>query len=212
MEEDKYFNEKNLLNAEKAELMSELDANTSSIGDWKITKIYEARLRGLEDPYDLEDLAKKRDAARLRINEIDIELAKLDGIEPTDKQLLDIAKRKKQSEITDFDNSANVNLFVIGGEPMWLIFEQRSRLKASIEAKEAAGEEAMTKSFGGKEYTFTLPQWKAMVNAVENYAWQCQTVTESHRHSVDLLETTEAVNSYDYTVGYPEKINFDKLF
>ena len=39
MEEDKYFNEKNLLNAEKAELMSELDANTSSIGDWKITKI-----------------------------------------------------------------------------------------------------------------------------------------------------------------------------
>lgn len=85
MEEDKYFNEKNLLNAEKAELMSKLDTNTSSIGDWKITKIYEARLRGLEDPYDLEDLAKKRDAARLRIDEIDIELAKLDGIEPTDK-------------------------------------------------------------------------------------------------------------------------------
>ena len=212
MEEDKYFNEKNLLNAEKAELMSGLDANTSSIGDWKITKIYEARLRGLEDPYDLEDLAKKRDAARLRINEIDIELAKLDGIEPTDKQLLDIAKRKKQSEITDFDNSANVNSFIIGGQPMWLNFELRSRLKASLEAIEAAGGEGMTKSFGGVEYTFTVGQWKTMVNAVENYAGQCQTVTESHRHSVNLLETIEAVNSYDYTVGYPEKINFGKLF
>lgn len=212
MNEDQNFDLRNVLNAERAQLMSNLSANTSPIGDWKVMKIYEARMRGEADPYDFEELVNQRQAARNRISDIKVELARLDGVEPTAEELLQIAKSKKQSDITEHDNSANVNSFIIGGLPMWLGFELRSRLKASLDAVEAAGQESMTKSFGGIEYTFTTAQWRAMVNAVENYAGQCQTVTESHRHSVDLLETTEAVNSYDYTVGYPEKINFDKLF
>lgn len=209
---DPNFYERNMLNAEKMSLLSSLDASSSPIGDWKIARIYEARLRGLEDPYDLEDLSKQRDAARVRINEIDIELAKLDGVEPTEKQLLDIAKSKKQTDITDYDNSANVNSFIIGGQPMWLNFELRSRLKASLEAIEAAGGESMTKSFGGVNYTFTTTQWTMMINAVENYAGACQSVTESHRLAVDALETVDEVEEYDYTVGYPQKINFDEYF
>ena len=72
MEEDKYFNERNALNAEKAQLMSNLAANTSSIGDWKIMKIYEARMRGAEDPYDFDALVLQRQAARDRIQEINV--------------------------------------------------------------------------------------------------------------------------------------------
>ena len=33
-----------------------LAANTSTIGDWKIIKIQEARLAGQENPYDLNEL------------------------------------------------------------------------------------------------------------------------------------------------------------
>ena len=77
MEEDKYFNERNAINAEMSQLMSNLAANTSPIGDWKIIKIYEARLQGEEDPYDYEELAAQRQAARDRIDEIRIELEKL---------------------------------------------------------------------------------------------------------------------------------------
>ena len=52
MNDDKNFDKRNELNAELAQLMSNLSANTSPIGDWKVIKIYEARLNGEEDPYD----------------------------------------------------------------------------------------------------------------------------------------------------------------
>ncbi len=78
MNEDKNFDKRNALNAEMAQLSSNLAANTSSIGDWKIIKIYEARLKGEADPYDFEELAAKRQAARDRINAIQKELEALD--------------------------------------------------------------------------------------------------------------------------------------
>lgn len=78
MNEDKNFAKRNALNAELAALMSSLSANTSAIGDWKVIKIYEARLKGEQDPYDFDELAAQRQAARDRINEVQQELKKLD--------------------------------------------------------------------------------------------------------------------------------------
>lgn len=75
---EKVFNQRNALNAELSQLMSDLSANTSPIGDWKIVKIQEARMAGEEDPYDAEELMAQRKAARTRINEIQEELKKLD--------------------------------------------------------------------------------------------------------------------------------------
>ena len=95
---------------------------------------------------------------------------------------------------------------------MWLGWELRARLKASLEAIEAAGGTEMTKGFGGVDYTFSVEQWAAMINAVENYAGQCQKVTEGHRAAVNALTTIADVEAYDYTVGYPPKINFDTYF
>lgn len=77
MNEDKNFDKRNALNAELASLMSALSANTSPIGDWKVIKVYEARMLGKEDPYDMEQLSAQRQAARDRINEIQNELKKL---------------------------------------------------------------------------------------------------------------------------------------
>lgn len=58
-------------------LQASLESNTSSIGDYKIIKIYEARLLGKDDPYDLNDLIAKRNAARAEINEKQAQLAAL---------------------------------------------------------------------------------------------------------------------------------------
>lgn len=212
MNEDKNFEKRNALNAEKAQLMSNLAANTSPIGDWKIAKIQEARMMGEADPYDVVELANQRRAARNRINEIEIELKKLDGIEPTAEELLTLAKGKEDGDITAFDNSANVNSFIIGGLPMWLGWELRARLKSSLDAVESAGGTEMTKSFGGIDYTFSTDQWNAMINTVENYAGTCQKVTEGHRAAVNALTAIADVEAYDYTTGYPPKINFDTYF
>lgn len=55
-------------------LQSKLDAPTSDIGDWKIIKIYEARLCGESDPYDYEELKAARQAVRDKINELQAQL------------------------------------------------------------------------------------------------------------------------------------------
>lgn len=55
-------------------LVSKLDAPTSDIGDWKIIKIYEARLQGEPDPYDYDELAAARQAVRDEINELQAQL------------------------------------------------------------------------------------------------------------------------------------------
>ncbi len=55
-------------------LQSKLDAPTSDIGDWRIIKIYEARLSGESDPYDYEELKAARQAVRDKINELQAQL------------------------------------------------------------------------------------------------------------------------------------------
>ena len=55
-------------------LQSKLDAPTSDIGDWKIIKIYEARLSGESDPYDYKELKAARQAVRDKINELQAQL------------------------------------------------------------------------------------------------------------------------------------------
>lgn len=62
-------------------LQSKLDAPTSDIGDWKIIKIYEARLSGESDPYNYEELKAARQAVRDKINELQAELETLEGAE-----------------------------------------------------------------------------------------------------------------------------------
>ena len=55
-------------------LQSKLDAPTSDIGDWKVIKIYEARLSGEIDPYNYEELKAARQAVRDKINELQAQL------------------------------------------------------------------------------------------------------------------------------------------
>ena len=55
-------------------LQSKLDAPTSDIGDWKIIKIYEARISGESDPYNYEELKAARQAVRAKINELQAQL------------------------------------------------------------------------------------------------------------------------------------------
>lgn len=65
------------LESELRELKSELQANTSSIGDWKIVKALEYQLAGKEIPCDIMELSTNRQAIRDRINAIETELDKM---------------------------------------------------------------------------------------------------------------------------------------
>ena len=63
--------------AEIRALRSALAENTSEIGDWKIIKIYEARLQNKTDPYNLEELLTERETTRERINQLREEIENL---------------------------------------------------------------------------------------------------------------------------------------
>lgn len=128
--------------------------------------------------------------------------------EPTAQELLENAKTAKLAEIAAWDSSANVNVFMINGNPMWLTFDQRSRLKASVDAAVLDGRDSLTKAFGGVEFTYTIAEWQAMIAAVENYAGDCLNITEAHKAVVNALDNIDNVVAYDYTVGYPEKLSF----
>lgn len=55
-------------------LLNKLSSNSSDIGNWKINKIYEYRMQGKDNPYDFDELCKKRQETRDRINELQNEL------------------------------------------------------------------------------------------------------------------------------------------
>lgn len=58
-------------------LKCELTSQESEIGDYKIVKTYEARLRGKTDPYDTNALLAERQKIRDKINELQSELENL---------------------------------------------------------------------------------------------------------------------------------------
>ena len=65
----------------------------------------------------------------------------------------------KVAEINAYDRSAAVNSFTLGGTEMWLSFDERARIRQSIDAYRNEGRTEMTKWFNGKAFTFTLDMW-----------------------------------------------------
>ena len=127
---------------------------------------------------------------------------------PTPEDELARAKQKKVAEINAYDKGDNVNSFTLGGQKMWLTVEEREQIATQISANEAVGRNTMTRWFGGHDFTFQLATWKQMLVALEVYAGDALNVTEAHKAAVNALESVEAVNAYDITVGYPEKLVF----
>lgn len=58
-------------------LKNKLSGNNSDIGDYKVIKIYEARIKGEKDPYDVNALMEARQKIRDQINELQKELKEL---------------------------------------------------------------------------------------------------------------------------------------
>lgn len=65
------------LQQEIINLKTQLSGDDSEVGDYKVTKTYEARLRGEADPYDTNALLAERQKIRDKINELQSELENL---------------------------------------------------------------------------------------------------------------------------------------
>lgn len=119
------------------------------------------------------------------------------------------AKNDTVAEINGYNNSDEVNGFIMGGKRMWLTLEERQAVKIALDAYEHNGETEMTKIWDGTEYTMPIETYRDMLAKIEQYASECQNATEKHLQAVKKLTTVEEVCDYDYTIGYPEMIDFD---
>lgn len=120
---------------------------------------------------------------------------------------IDSIKSRKIAEVTQYDLSPNVNSFYLNGMQVWLDKDTRVGLMNSINIEKAAGRETTTLWLNNINLTIECDTAIQMLSALELYALACYNKTAEHKNTISNLETIQEVNDYDYTIGYPEKLN-----
>lgn len=121
---------------------------------------------------------------------------------------LDVSKEEAIEQITEYDQSEDVNSFTLQGKQMWLPKETRVGLVNSVTIEKNAGKETTVLWFGGEKYELPVDTALQMLADLELYAVQCYNTTAMHKANVISLGSVDDVVNYDYTQGYPEKLNF----
>lgn len=75
------MNEREMKQQQIYNLVCNLSSSASDIGDWKVIKVYEARMSGAADPYNADELFAARQAVRDEINKLQGEIEALEAIE-----------------------------------------------------------------------------------------------------------------------------------
>jgi hypothetical protein len=158
--------------------------------------------------YQAKDINSTKDIADLisDINtNVQVDFGMIEEISELQK-----AKNAKVRKLEDYDTSANVNSFYLGRQPAWLPKDTRVGLMNSISIGKAAGKENSTLWFGGVCITVECDAAINMLSLLELYALDCYNKTAEHRSAILNLDSVEAVEAYDFTEGYPEKLRFMK--
>lgn len=128
--------------------------------------------------------------------------------EPTEEDIFNEAKKELISNIEYYDSSSDVNMFFIQGLPVWLDKATRAGLKLRFEAEIAMGKTETALWYGNLQFPLPLDTAIQMLYAIEVYASECYDNTQAHLANVNAIDNLEELQNYDYTSGYPEKLNF----
>lgn len=140
------------------------------------------------------------------VKQIIEDLQDIGGVTFTEEEVLRFAKEEVIKAVTSYDSSSAVNEFSYQGVPLWLDKETRTGLTVRFNAEEMMGKTETKLWAGTVGFAMSITDGRQMLYAVENYASQCYDTTASHKAAVDELKTTDEVVAYDYTVGYPSKL------
>ena len=131
--------------------------------------------------------------------------------EPTAEEILNREKEYKTEEIIRHDSSIEVNGFYIDGQEMWIDKATRTGLMLRFQSEQLLGDTETTLWYGSKKFVFPLDVAQMMLHKIEKYASQCYDNTQMHLANINILETLEDVQNYDYKSGYPEKLTFNTV-
>lgn len=125
------------------------------------------------------------------------------------EELLSLVKKKKINDISVYDKSNSVNSFNLNGLPVWLDKDTRVGLMNSTQIEKAAGHETTTLWLGSVSLVINCDLAIQLLSALELYALECYNKTAEHKANVGKLTSIEEVEAYDYTIGYPDKLNLN---
>ena len=126
------------------------------------------------------------------------------GAEP-----LGYMKKAMLAYIEKYDASSSVNSFLLNGIEVWLDKVTRMGLMNSTTIAKAAGLEETTLWLGDIELVVNCDKAIQLLSALEISALECFNVTASHKAAVNKLDNIDAVLTYDYREGYPEKLKME---
>lgn len=121
---------------------------------------------------------------------------------------IEAEKARKIAEIEDYSNSSNVNDLTFKGLHTWVTPGVRANYLVSLDAAELLGEKDITFVVEGVQVTLAIEKVRIILAQIQRYADACYIVTEGHKRAVKALENVDEVRGYDFTKGYPNKLNF----
>ena len=126
------------------------------------------------------------------------------GAEP-----LGYMKKAMLAYIDKYDASSSVTSFLLNGMDVWLDKVTRMGLMNSTTIAKAAGLDETTLWLGDIELVVDCDKAIQLLSALEIYTLECFNVTSIHKAAVNKLDNIDAVLTYDYREGYPEKLKME---
>ena len=126
------------------------------------------------------------------------------GTEP-----LEYMRKAMLAYIEKYDASSSVNSFLLNGMEVWLDKATRVGLMNSTTIAKSMGQEKTTLWLGSYQLEVECDKAIQLLSALEMYALECFNVTARQKEAVNKLDNIDAVLTYDYREGYPEKLKME---
>ena len=136
------------------------------------------------------------------------DVAEYDDIASINKITKGTVKDVALMKLDCFNTSRHVDMFSINGVDVWIDPETRTGLLLRFKSELKTGIEQTTLWHGDLSFTLNVEDAIKMLYAIELYASECYNVTEQHRANIKALTDDEEIREYDYTTGYPPKLQF----
>lgn len=123
------------------------------------------------------------------------------------KPSIDDIKKHLLSLQKEYDNSFEVNCFILDGKKVWLDKNTRVGLFNLLNIEKSANTKTITLWFNNNSIEIEVDKAIILLTAVEKYAKQCYDNTQKHYVEINQLKSIEDCLQYDITAGYPTILN-----
>ena len=107
----------------------------------------------------------------------------------------------------EYDNSKEVNVFVVNNKKVWLDKATRVGLFNVLNLEKDNNVKDTTLWLGNNSFTLEVDKAIKLLTTVELYAKQCFDVTQKHYNEIKELSSIEDALQYDVTKDYPNILN-----